>query len=63
MLLLGAAVGALSWPEPAAPAGDPVQIAGVVPWTVDGSCGDEHPLTSATQVAPARAEMVTATLR
>jgi hypothetical protein len=40
-----------SAPEAPAGAGDPVQIAGVVPGTDDACWGDEHALTSATLVA------------
>ena len=42
---------AASVPEAPAGAGDPVQIAGVVPGTDDACWGDEHALTSATLVA------------
>ncbi len=51
MLLRGAA-GAASAPGVFADgAGDPVQIAGVVPGIVDACWGDEHALTNATQPA------------
>jgi hypothetical protein len=45
-------------------AGDPVHTGGTVPGIVDACCGDEHALTSATQVAADSADVVAAaTLR
>jgi len=63
--MLGGAAGAASGPDVFPDgAGDPVQIAGVVPGVVDACWGDEHALTSATQLAAHSADMVAAaTLR
>ncbi len=51
-----------SVPEIPDGAGDPVQIAGVVPGVVDACCRDEHALSSATQLAADNADMVAAAI-
>jgi hypothetical protein len=61
--MFGCVVGALAGPEIPDGAADPVQTGGTVPGVVDACWGDEHALTSATQVAADNADMVTATLR
>jgi hypothetical protein len=65
MFFCADAAGAASAPGVVADgAGDPVQIAGVVPGIVDACWGDEHALISTTQLAKDSADMVAAaTLR
>jgi hypothetical protein len=63
-LRVGSPPSAPSTPDAPAGAGEPVQIDGVVPGTVEACCGDEHALTSATQAAKngrGSADMVAAT--
>ncbi len=53
----------LAVPAVADGAGDPVQMAGVVPGTDDACCGEEHALSKTTLVTAPRADRVTTTLR